>query len=81
MTGISVTTKHGKRLYANPLFAVSYGSFLRGPLHVLTLVIEFNRDSSPTTQSAFFNTQRSVGLLSIQSLVDISTECGEGGIG
>jgi hypothetical protein len=27
MTGIPVTTKHEKRLYANPLFAVSYGSF------------------------------------------------------
>jgi hypothetical protein len=28
MTGISVTGKHEKRLYANHLFAVSYGSFL-----------------------------------------------------
>ena len=35
MTGISVTTKYEKRLYANPLFAVSYGSFQGRPLHVL----------------------------------------------
>jgi hypothetical protein len=28
-----VTTKHEKRLYANPLFAVSYGSFQGRPLN------------------------------------------------
>jgi hypothetical protein len=28
-----VTTKHEKRLYANPLFAVSYASFQGRPLH------------------------------------------------
>jgi hypothetical protein len=28
-----VTTKHEKRLYANPLFAVSYGSFQGRPFH------------------------------------------------
>jgi hypothetical protein len=33
MTGVSVTTKHEKRLYANPLFAVSYGSFQGRPFH------------------------------------------------
>jgi hypothetical protein len=35
MTGISFTTKHEKRLYANHLFAVSYGSFLGRPFHSL----------------------------------------------
>jgi hypothetical protein len=30
-----VTTKHEKRLYANPLFAVSYGSFQGRPLRSL----------------------------------------------
>jgi hypothetical protein len=30
-----VTTKHEKRLYANPLFAVNYGSFQGRPFHKL----------------------------------------------
>jgi hypothetical protein len=39
MTGISVTTKHEK-IYANPLFAVSYGSFQGRPLHSKTPRLE-----------------------------------------
>jgi hypothetical protein len=31
-----VTTKHEKRLYDTPLFAVSYGSFQGRPLYILT---------------------------------------------
>jgi len=36
MTVSPVITKHEKKLYANPLFAVSYGSFQGRPFRSLT---------------------------------------------
>jgi len=42
-----VTTKHEKRLCANPLFAVSYGSFQGRPFRSLR-GFERNRDFAPT---------------------------------
>ena len=51
-----VTTKHEKRLYANPLFAVSYGSFQGRPLRSNPLN-ERNGDVTTAIQLIRFQTE------------------------